>query len=202
MKGLRLLVLACTLLAGARAVDAQEQPVRQGWWAEIGAGTGGVWVGCATCEEPTAYFGESTYLRGGGAFSERVLWGVEVFTLLNRTFQAAQSRGPSEVENMSLAPIVLWYPWRGSLFVKGGVGLARSEVRVPGPVEGETIRVRGTGSGLTFGAGFDVPLLSWLAVTTNFGVYFGAVGDVSVPPDYVDDVITTMYNVNFALTLR
>jgi hypothetical protein len=30
---------------------------------------------------------------------------------------------------------------------------------------------------VTFGAGFDIPVFKWLAVTANFGVYYTALGE-------------------------
>ncbi len=189
-------------LVGLCALPAQGQPTRKNFWAESGAGTGGLWVGCAGCEAPLVAYGESSYLRAGGAFSRRVLWGVEAFTLLNKTFEAAEEGSVLRVESVSVAPIVLWYPWENGVFFKGGVGLSRSEVRLPGEGDAAPLLASGTGSGMTFGAGFDVPIVSWLALTVNVGAYFGAIGDLSVEQMYVDDVITTMYNANFALTLR
>ena len=199
--GLPLLVLG--MLTGLCTAEAQaQQPSRSGFWIESGAGTGGVWVGCSTCEEPEATFGESTYLRAGGALSERVLWGLEAFTLLNETFDPAEGDSTLEVENVSLGPVVLWYPWRNSVFIKGGVGLSRGEVRLRGPDEDTVVLGRGIGSGMSFGLGFDVPVLSWLALTVSFDASFGAIGDIAVPGAYVDDVITTRYNASFALTIR
>ncbi len=193
------LLLLGTLLFAALAAA---QPARKSFWAEVGAGTGGLWVGCVGCETPPPAYGESSYLRAGGTFSDRVLWGFEVFTLLNKTFEAGDTRNTLRVENVSLAPVVLWYPWESHVFFKGGVGLSRSEVRLPSEEEQMPLLASGTGVGMTFGAGFDMPVLSWLALTVNAGAYFGAVGDLAVEDAYIDDVITTMYNANFALTLR
>lgn len=195
--------LALGLMSGLCAAEAwAQQPSRSGFWIESGVGTGGVWVGCSDCEEPEAAFDESAYLRVGGAFSERVLWGLEGFALLNQTLDAAESDSTLEVQNGIIGPVVLWYPWQGGVFVKGGVGLSYGEVRLRGPDENTVMLGRGVGSGMTFGAGFDVPVLSWLALTVSFDAYFGAIGDIAVRDAYVDDVITTMYNANFALTIR
>ena len=53
-----------------------------------------------------------------------------------------------------------------------------------------------------FGIGLDVPVHRWFAVTANFGVYYSAAGDVRLVGNHVDDVITTVYQANFAITLR
>jgi hypothetical protein len=185
---------------GTAEVQAQER-TRSGFWLEAGAGTGALRLGCGTCEEPTRSYGETAYLRGGGAFSEDVLWGLEASLLLGETFSTAEGGAALGSESVSLAPVVLWYPWRGGVFVKGGVGLSFGEVMVA--VEGgEPSRAGSTGATTTFAIGFDVPLLPRLALTTSAGVYYDAIGDVRVADAYVDDVITTRYDVNLALTFR
>jgi hypothetical protein len=200
----RVALFAGLLLALAAAPAPGQRPFRSGFWLENGVGTGTIRIGCSTCEEPLVAYGQSSYLRGGGGLSPRVVWGIEVFALLNRTFGIAEGDSSLTVENVSIAPMVMWYPWRGGVFLKGGVGFARAEILVsPTTPGGEaTTLASGNGSSITFGAGFDVPLRSWLSVTANLGVYFTAVGDVVVQGQYVDDVITSMYNANFALTLR
>lgn len=193
------------MFTGLYAAEARaQQPTRSGFWLEAGTGTGGVWVGCTGCGEATAAFGGSGYLRGGGAFSDRVLWGLEVFSLLNEFDEAdmAQPDSTFEADNRSFGPVVLWYPWRNGVFIKGGVGLSYNEIRLRGPGGGAAVLNRSVGSGLSFGVGLDVPVLSRLALTVSFGAYFGAVGDIAVRDTYVDDVITTMYNANVALTIR
>lgn len=195
--------LALLLLpAGFCAPEAQAQErTRTGFWLEAGSGTGALRLGCGTCDEPAEAYGESTYLRGGGAFSDEVLWGLEVSALLSGTFASAEGGVVLASENVSIAPIVLWYPWRSGVFIKGGVGLSFGEISVP--IAGrESARSGSTGTTTTFAVGFDVPLLPWLAVTTSAGVYYGALGDVRVADVYVDDVITTRYDVNLALTFR
>ena len=55
---------------------------------------------------------------------------------------------------------------------------------------------------MTFGVGFDFPVNSWLALTTNASAYVGAIGDVQVQETFIDDVVSTVLNVNIGLTLR
>jgi hypothetical protein len=59
-----------------------------------------------------------------------------------------------------------------------------------------------TGSGLTFGMGFDIGVFSWLALSGNLGTYVTAVGDVHVNGTVVDDIIATVYEAGVGLTLR
>ncbi len=193
------------LLAAMPAHDITAQrPYRSGFWLENGVGTGTIRIGCTSCAEPTVVYGQSSYLRGGGSLSSRVLLGFEVFALLDDHFGIAQGDSSLTVENVSLGPVVLWYPWRSGLFFKGGFGLAHAEVTL-GATDPKTQPVSlasGTGSGVTFGVGFDVPVFKWLAITANLGIYYTALGDVTVRGSLVDDVITSMYNANFAITIR
>lgn len=181
---------------------AAQHPGRRGFWAEAGAGAGNIHIGCATCEEPTVTYGRSAYLRLGGGISRRVLWGLEFFGLLDEEFTAGDADQPVTIENASVSPIVLWYPWRGGIFFKGGIGITNVAITTPGIDGSPPIVASATGSGLTFGIGLDVPLRRWLSVTTNLGVYYSAAGDVRFTGLAVEDVITTIYQANFAITLR
>lgn len=197
-----MLLLGAVLAGGVVSSAGAQHPGRSGFWMEAGAGGGNIHVGCATCEEPTVAYGRSAYFRVGGAISQRVLWGVEFFGLLDERFTAGETDTPVTIENASIAPIVIWYPWRGGVFFKGGIGVANVAVTTPG-IEGEPpLVVSGTGSGLTFGIGLDVPLHRSLSITTNFGVYYSAAGDVPFNGTIVEDVITTVYQANFAITIR
>jgi hypothetical protein len=194
-------LLALGLCVVAAPLTAQRQS-RSGLWLESGGGTGTIRVGCATCAEPISLYGESAYLRIGGTLSRKVLLGLEIFTLTDRTFRLSDGDSTIVVENAVIAPVVLWYPWAGGTFVKMGVGFARSDIAAPLLEGSPAIISNGIGSGVTFGAGFDIPLRKWLALTVNVGVYYSALGDVIVNANPVDDVITTMYNANFAITIR
>jgi hypothetical protein len=192
-------VLAVVVCASsARA----QHSIRRGFWAEAGGGGGNIHIGCATCEEPTVTYGRSGYVRIGGGISRRVLWGIELFGLLDEEFTAGPTDETVSIENASIAPIVIWYPWKGGVFFKGGIGVTNVAVVTPGIDDDPPIVVSATGSGLNFGVGLDVPVHRWFAVTANFGVYYSAAGDVRLVGNPVDDVITTVYQANFAITLR
>lgn len=192
---LLLLALAVTPLAAQR-------PLRSGFWAEAGGGGGNIHLGCATCAEPTVKYGRSAYLRLGGGISRRVLWGVEFFGLLDERFRADETGQPITFENAAISPVVLWFPWSSGVFFKGGMGLTNATVQTPALDGSPPIVVSGTGTGLTFGIGLDVPVHKWFSITANFGMYYSAVGDVALTGSIVDDVITTIYQANFAVTLR
>jgi hypothetical protein len=192
------------LLAAAAPAPAagQERPYRSGFWVENGVGTGTVRIGCATCEDVTSAYGESSYLRLGGSLSRRALLGAEVFTLLDDRFSVADGDSSIVAENVAISLIVMWYPWSSGVFFKGGAGLAVAEYSVTAPGGGESVATSGVGSGVTFGAGFDVPIFKWLSITANLGIYFTALGDLTVQGVVIDDVIASLFNANFAFTIR
>ncbi len=192
-------LLAIGLLAATASLGAQ-RPYRSGFWFESGSGGGKIFLDCSSCTQPTVIYGRTGYLRGGGKLSDRVAWGLEVFSLLDKTFGGDD---PVVLEQVAVSPIVLWYPWRGGIFFKGGIGITNVSLVAPAAAGSPELITDATGSGLTFGAGLDIPLFKWLAVTTNLGVYYSANGDLAAQPlGVVDDMITTIYQVNFAITIR
>jgi hypothetical protein len=189
-------------VAAPSGVLGAQRPFRSGFWIENGVGTGTIRIGCSTCTEPSVVYGRSSYLRGGVSLSSRVLLGLEVFALLDDRFGLAEGDSSLTIENVIVGPVVLWYPWRGGFFLKGGVGLAHGEVLASEMGADAAPLATGNGSGVMFGTGFDVPVFKWLSITANFGIYYTALGDVTVEGSTIDDVITSMYNANFAITIR
>jgi len=196
--GIVLLVAAVALATPAAA----QEPMRSGLWAEFGRGGGNVHLGCSTCLEPTVRYGRSGYVRVGGSLTPRLLWGVEFFGLFDREFGSTEDGTTLTLDNAIASTVVLWYPWRGGIYFKGGLGLAHTELVAPVSEGTPEIITSGTGSGLTFGIGLDVPLSRRFSVTANFGMFYSAIGDVALLESVVDDVITTVYQANFAITIR
>jgi hypothetical protein len=133
--------------------------------------------------------------------SPRVLLGVEFFTLYSSELVFAPGAAPVDAENGSIAPIVIWYVGSSGFFLTGGVGLARGTFTVPSTT-GEPVTTERSGSGLTFGVGFDIGILRWFALSANVGTYVTAIGDVYVDGALIDDVIATVYEAGVGLTLR
>ena len=196
---LRWLVPALAALLSGRA-PAQE-PHRSGFWLETGSGPGAVRIGCSGCPDITTAGGSSGYLRLGGVLSPKVLLGVETFGFTNQHFAFAGQAASVIAEDASLGAVVLWYPWRGGVFLKGGLGLARGTFTVT-PDSSPVLHATGTGVGLTLGAGFDLRLSRRFALTLNAADCITAIGDVVLPGTRVDDVIATMYQLTLGLTVR
>ena len=191
-----LILLACH----AADIQAQE-PLRSGLWIESGRGSGAARNACSGCEDVSVAYGSASHLRAGGRVSQTVLVGVELFALDASAVLLGFGAEPVEAENVSLAPIVIWYIGGGGVFLKAGAGVARGNFTVR-TVDGEPTTTRRTGSGLTFGVGFDAPLGRWLALTANLGTYVTAIGDVRLDGEVIDDVISTMYGAAIAITIR
>lgn len=192
------LFLLCALLAR----DGSAQYARRtGFWMEISTGPGFVRVGCAGCGDVITENGSGGFLRLGGALSSKVLLGVESNGFIDETFGFAPEDESVVAEASSLAAVVLWYPWRAGIFLKGGVGLAGGRFTVPSD-SAEAVEATGHGVGMTFGFGLDVPLSRRFALTGNAAAFIMAIGDVRLPSVTVDDVIPTVYQVGIGLTVR
>ena len=164
-------------------------------------GTGTVRTSCDRCGDVTSAYGPTDYLRVGRSLSPRVLLGLEIFALDASELVLGPGAAPVRAESGSIAPIVLWYVGRSGFFLKGGAGLARGTFTVRTAL-GETVSTERTGSAFTFGLGFDIGVLRWLALTANLGTNVMAIGDVTVDGVLVDDLIATVYEVGVGVTLR
>jgi hypothetical protein len=191
--------LVVTLVGAPEAVHAQA--VRSGFWLEGATGTGTVRNTCAGCPGVKVGYGSTLHVRAGGALNPRVLLGVEYFAMYSSELVLGPGAAPVDAANSSMAPIVIWYVGGSGFFLKGGAGLARGTFTVES-TEGGPVTIERTGSGLTFGVGFDVGLTSWFALTANLGTYVTAIGDVRVQDTLVDDIIATVYEAAVGITIR
>ena len=197
----RVSALVPALVAALWVRAPAQRPHRSGFWLETGSGPGAVRIACSGCPNVTTAGGSSGYLRLGGALSDKVFFGVESFGFTNQHFAFAGHEASVVAEDGSLGAVVLWYPWRGGVFLKGGVGLARGTFTVT-PDSAPALHATGTGVGLTLGLGFDLTLSRRFALTANAADCITAIGDVVLPGTRVDDVIATMYQATIGITLR
>jgi hypothetical protein len=181
--------------------EADGQGVRQGLWLEGTVGTGTVRNTCAGCPGVTVGFGSAYNVRVGGSLTQRVLVGLELLSLRSPDFTLASEAPPVDARNLTISPIVLWYVGSSGFFLKAGAGLARGSYE-PGPSVGAMAVTDRIGSGLTFGVGFDIRVLSGLALSAHLGTHVAAIGDVQVGSTLVDDVITTIYEASMGVVIR
>jgi hypothetical protein len=197
-------LLGTFVLLGALVTPlrAQQRPHRSGFYLELGGGVATSRASCAGCEDVTRNNGNSSTLRLGFPLSDHVMLGLEAFSFGNKGgFSFYSVEDESRVQTSTTQAVVLWYPTKTGLFVKGGTGIAESQFFVP--QEGsDSVSVKGTGVGLTLGLGYDLNLSRRFALTTNAGIHVTAIGDVQLPSGPVDDVIATIYSLNIGLTLR
>lgn len=188
------------IVAGAEEVRGQS-PMRSGLWVELGLGPSLATAACAGCADPSLDGAGTVYGRLGGTVASGVFLGVELAAHTTDTFSPVEPGEAGRVEVSNLSAVVLWAPLDAGFLVKGGIGIADGRVSVD-PGEGAAAVARGTGVGLTFGAGWDFPVSSRLSISANAATWVSAVGDIVLPSRRVEDVIATEYGVTIGLTLR
>jgi hypothetical protein len=179
-----------------------QRPHRTGLWGEIGLGAAYARMACSGCAEVATAPGASSVLRIGGKLSERVLLGIESFGFIHEETLGSSLGDTSTVaETAMMAAVVLWFPWRSGVFLKGGLGVTHGQFTVvTAPSQADT--TQGTGIGMTYGLGLDLPISRKLALTANAAAFIEAIGDLELPGRRVDDVIATMYHATIGLTFR
>lgn len=177
---------------------------RMGLWGELGSGPGYVRVACSDCLDVIGASGTTSYFRIGGVLSKNVLIGFEVFSLLDQAFGFGASDTSTVAETGTAAIVLLWYPGKTGVFLKGGVGAAFGQFTVPSDsaTVGTDTASTGGGIGLTFGLGWDVPISRKFAITANAAAFITALGDVVLPGHNVDDVIATNYQLSIGFVIR
>jgi len=202
-----LLALALAV-ATSSAVEAQQQRepqrFRTGLWAEFGFGTGIVRVSCATCEKVHSEQGASSNFRIGGSLSHNVLLAFDNFSMIDETFGMGEEEIIAETTTAGMS--VFWFPGRSGFFLKGGVGIAQGEFTVNASeveaTDAEPIVVTGSGFGLTFGLGYDIPLSRKISLSFNVGALVTAIGDIVLPSGRIDDVIPSSYQLTVGIVFR
>jgi len=148
---------------------------RSGLWGEIGFGPGRIRVACSGA--PTSCAGGPTgYFRLAARVGPRA-YRVRGFSFLDRAVRILTSDTTAETALATV--VVIWFPGRHGLFVKGGVGIAGGQFTLP---EQPRRYSNGAGIGLTFGFGWDFAISRTFAITTNFAAHVTAVGDIVPRP--------------------
>ncbi len=194
---------ATFLAAAASAVPLSAQnPHRQGFWFEAGAGPARMRIACAGCPGVTVSYGEGGYGRFGWTMSPKILMAIEGYGFNDDNFRFTPADSAVYVDNAAVSAIVLWYPWRRThFFLKGGAGLSVGSYTLM-PDTGQAVIIDALGAGLTFGFGLDVPVHRKWAVTGNAQLFINGIGDIVLPGRVVDDPIPTIYTVNLGVTYR
>ena len=198
-RALAAVAIVAPLLAGPACAQRRH---RTRLWAEFpSGGPGSVRVVCWECTEVTTTGGWGGFLRIGGTVSERAFLGGESFSFTNRSLGFLPGDTSVVAETSTLMVVVLWFPWRSGVFLKGGVGATHGDFIVASaPTQADT--ARGDGIAMTLGFGFDLPISRKFAITANAAAFITAMGDVVLPGRRVDDVIATIYHAGIGITWR
>jgi hypothetical protein len=196
-----LALLVAGLTPAAHGGAAAQRHHRSGGWGEVGIGVASSRVACSTCTDVVRSTGSSGYFRLGGTVSDRVLLGAESAGFVDEAFGFTEDDPSVVAEFETLTVVVLWFPWRSGVFLKGGTGLARGRFTVPVDAA-QAGPSRGTGIGMTLGVGMDWPVSRTFAVTANAAAFITGIGDMILPAGRVDDVIATTYHATLGVTMR
>jgi hypothetical protein len=182
------------LLILLAASAAAQQPHRSGYTLEAAAGY--AFHRIATSDSAVhKSTGTSEYLRLTRVLGSRVSAGLE--------FKAYQGSSDSVSTHVNgLEAIALFYPGRMPLYLQMGVGLANGRVLVLDSLN-RTFEGRGTGVGLSFGTGYELPMGPRWAISANASVHFAALGDIGLANGQVaEEVIATTYQLGLGITFR
>jgi hypothetical protein len=198
MSNINRIVLAALILGlgAAPSLSAQQSYRRQGFWVSVGGGYGSNKSDCQSCVDPRRKNGGSLLLKLGGTVSPSVLLGVE-----SNLFFRSDSGINARLANLSL--IGQWYPWsRGGFFAKGGVGLSYAKARFPTSEVNTSTTIEKLGMGLTFGAGYDIPVSRQISLSPVGNIYYAVLGDITYPGGLLDNSLMTQLQIGLALTFH
>jgi hypothetical protein len=169
---IRWTVVPVLMLMLAAPASGQDPDERRGFW--IGFGLGGGHLGCGDCsDEPGGGF--SGHLKLGGTPNRRILVGFETvfWAKHDDEIDATLSYGNSSA-------IVQFYPGeRSGFFLKGGLGVAYSELEVD-LGGGLTLRETESGLGASFGVGWDARVSRNMSITPALNLSLGSLENANV----------------------
>ena len=192
------LLLASALPAGAQSPPAPAaSPGRpDGWWGAVGGGVSAIRFACQDCgDDMPVYESPSMAVSIGKTIGRKVAFGVE----LNVAFPALETG--TRVAASALAGMARWYPAQSPFYVKFSVGLSR--VRASLATEDGTDSAIRNGTGIAFGAGYDIRVGRAVALTPYAGWYMSAIGDIGDPSgtNYRRDVSWNTWTFGLGVTI-
>ena len=163
-----LLVLAVAAPAIAQTANEPAPVHPSGWWGGVGGGFSAIRFDCADCGEDQPVY-ESGAVVGavGKSIGRHVAFGLEVGAAF------PSNKNGAKVTASSIAGLARWYPSDSPFYMKFSLGLSRVRAALPG-TESE-IR---NGTGIAFGAGYDLRVHRAFALTPYAGWYMSAIGDI------------------------
>ena len=187
-----------TGLVGALAAGpaGAQNPVRHGLWLDAGVGYGRLRVRCATCTDVGTAYGGAQTVTLGHSVSRKVMLGLE------GQIWTSWEKGPRE-QVQSLTVVAQWYPSHGDrFFLRCGTGIVWGPV-APSGTGAAPATVKGTGIGLTFGVGYDIPLGRRIGLAVQAASHVAALGDLSLPGNVnLNDTIAYVTRFSVAFIVR
>jgi len=146
----------------------------EGWWGGFGGGIATLRFACADCgDDQPVYEAPALAVTFGKSIGRNVAFAVEY----GGSFPTIESG--TRVVASSLTGMARWYPSDSGIFLKFGIGLSR--VRATVTSNGETVSDIRNGTGIVFGAGWDIRVGRSAALTPYVGWYMSAIGDIGEP---------------------
>ena len=157
-------------------------------------------VACTGCADPVFTPGSAGLVRLGGTLTDKVMLGWESAGFTDETVFSGGEDSTTVAEVETISVVVLWFPWRSGIFLKGGVGIAQGRFTVATATAVDT--TEGTGIGMTLGLGWDVPISRKFAITANAASIIAAPGDFVLPSRRIEDLIGSIYQISVGITFR
>jgi len=183
----------------AAAQDAGKPPAPnrpQGWWGSAGVDFSAIRFACQDCgDDMPVYESPSMAVSIGKTIGRKVAFGVE----LSVAYPSLQTG--ARVAASSLAGMARWYPAQSPFYLKFSVGLAR--VRASLATQDGTDSAIRNGTGIAFGAGYDIRVGRSVALTPYGGWYMSAIGDIGDPSgtNYQRDVSWNTWTFGVGVTI-
>jgi len=166
------IVVLGLLLVAPRTASAQ---ARSGGWVGFGGGVGSAGGTCDDCESDDRETGGVGYVNAGVTVSPNLLLGAE-FNLWTKKYVDPDFGGEAQVNFYNLLGTATIYPSSGGFFLKGGAGVAFSDIDIKDSGLSITFDM-GRGLALIGGAGIDLPV-GRVVLTPAVNYWFGSTGDL------------------------
>jgi hypothetical protein len=162
------LLLAATVPARAQTSREPAPTHPTGWWGGVGGGFSAIRFACKDCGEDQPVYESAAAIGAiGKSIGSHVAFGLEV----GAAFPSNDTG--TKVTASSVAGLARWYPSESPFYIKFSLGLSR----VRAAVSGAESEIR-NGTGIAFGAGYDLRVSRAVALTPYAGWYMSAIGTI------------------------
>ena len=182
------------LILAMIAVAPGSAGAQSGFSWSVGGGAARNRVDCETCAEIKNYWGASGFVRAGAGISDHVVISGELH------FWQGDVEG-NDAYLRGIQGLAQWYPSSSAGFF-GQVGLGLSRLSTSFDVGGEPVRGAETGLNVSAGVGWDFRLGKGIYLTPRVASLVVPVATIDSPAGPLDNVVSTLYRFELALTFR